>query len=183
MHHVTRRDALRSILLEQCDGGLGVDWANPDAFRGRNFVGVVSRIAPYVLDREKEARTVDVEVTFANAEEMRLVMPGASADVEVIVASVESVLRLPTEAILPDKSVLVCGVGDTLVQRRIEAGIGSFTFTEVKQGVSAGDRVVLSLDRAGVVAGARIVPEAAAPSGSQSGSQSGQPGGNGSRPQ
>ncbi len=134
-----------------------------DAFRGRSFQGLVTRIAPYVLDREKEARTVDVEVAFLNPADMKLVLPGASTDVEIIVATVDDVLRVPTEAILPSKSVLVLDAPtNTLVARQVEAGIGSFTFTEIKRGVVAGDKIVLSLDRAGVVAGALVKPEAEA---------------------
>ena len=33
-----------------------------DAFGARTFPGIVRRIAPYVLDLEKQARTVEVEV-------------------------------------------------------------------------------------------------------------------------
>ena len=131
-----------------------------DSFRGRTFAGRVSRVAPYVLDREKEARTVDVEVEFASPEEMRLVLPGASADVEIVVATVPDALRLPTEAILPGKNALVWRAEDrTLVARRVETGLGSFAFTEIKSGLSAGDQVVVSLDRPGVVAGAVAIPE------------------------
>ena len=35
-----------------------------DAFGDKHFAGRVRRIAPYVLDLEKQARTVDVEVEF-----------------------------------------------------------------------------------------------------------------------
>ena len=37
-----------------------------DAFGDRHFPGRVRRIDPYVLDVEKQARTVDVEVDFIN---------------------------------------------------------------------------------------------------------------------
>ncbi|MBW2119469.1 MAG: efflux RND transporter periplasmic adaptor subunit [Deltaproteobacteria bacterium] len=37
-----------------------------DAFADRSFKGKVRRIADYVLDLEKQARTVDVEVVFSN---------------------------------------------------------------------------------------------------------------------
>ena len=37
-----------------------------DAFRNRNFEGTVTRIAPYVVDLEKQARTVDIDVKLAS---------------------------------------------------------------------------------------------------------------------
>jgi HlyD family secretion protein len=37
-----------------------------DAFSGRKFAGKVRRIAPYVLDLAKQARTVDIEVDFVD---------------------------------------------------------------------------------------------------------------------
>ncbi|MBN2419298.1 MAG: efflux RND transporter periplasmic adaptor subunit, partial [Deltaproteobacteria bacterium] len=52
-----------------------------DAFRGTYFPGVVSRIAPYVMDMEKQARTVDVDVTFSNIDDIKNMLAGYSADV------------------------------------------------------------------------------------------------------
>lgn len=131
-----------------------------DAYRGRVFAGRVIRIAPYVLDREKEARTVDVEVQFSDAEESKVVLPGASADVEIVVDAVDDTVRVPTEALLPGKSVLVLdATTGRLLARPLELGMGSFTFTQVKSGVQVGDHVVVSLDRAGVVAGVRATTE------------------------
>jgi HlyD family secretion protein len=42
-----------------------------DAFGEREFLGVVRRIAPYVLDQEKQARTVEVEVVIAEPPPIR----------------------------------------------------------------------------------------------------------------
>ena len=42
-----------------------------DAFGDRHFSGRVRRIAPFVLDREKQARTVDVEVEFTRPEDFK----------------------------------------------------------------------------------------------------------------
>lgn len=131
-----------------------------DAYRGRVFQGRVIRIAPYVLDREKEARTVDVEVAFVDAEEAKVVLPGASADVEIVVSGVDDVVRIPTEALLPGRSALVVEPGSgRLATRTLELGAGSFTFTQVITGLAVGDKVVVSLDRAGVVAGVRATIE------------------------
>ena len=55
-----------------------------DAFPDRKFKGHVRRIAPYVLDVEKQARTVDVEVEFSDPKETALLLVGYSADVEIV---------------------------------------------------------------------------------------------------
>ena len=68
-----------------------------DAFPGRKFPGFVRRVAPYVLDVEKQARTVEVEAEIENPQANNL-LPGYSADVEVILETREDVLRVPTQA-------------------------------------------------------------------------------------
>lgn len=42
-----------------------------DAFRGRHFAGKVRRISPYVLDVEKQARTLDIETAFRNTDDFQ----------------------------------------------------------------------------------------------------------------
>ncbi len=130
-----------------------------DAFRGKVFTGHVRRIAPYVLTRAKQARTVDVEAEFENPGESRDMLPGYSADIEVIVAEKADVLRVPTEAILEGDKVLVFRDGEPLEQRRIETGLGNWEWTEVIAGLKAGEEVVVSVDRKGVEAGVPAVRE------------------------
>ena len=78
-----------------------------DAFGDRRFAGKVRRIAPYVLDREKQARTVDVEVEFTLPEDIRKMLAGYSADVEIILDVRQNTLRIPTEAVLEGNRVFV----------------------------------------------------------------------------
>jgi HlyD family secretion protein len=129
-----------------------------DAFPGRVFEGHVRRVAPYVLDQEKQARTVEIEAEFENPEGGLLA--GYSADVEVVLAEREDVLRLPSSVILPDKTVLVFDpVTSTIASRPIETGIANWEYTEIVGGLAAGDRVVSSIDREGVADGALVTPE------------------------
>ncbi len=126
-----------------------------DAFPGKRFAGRVRRTAPYVLDVEKQARTVDVEVEFLHAADTTNMLPGYSADIEVILARRDKALRIPTEALLEGNRVLVLGADGVLQQRQVETGLGNWVWTEVTSGLQAGDEVVVSLDREGVAAGAR----------------------------
>ena len=124
-----------------------------DAFGGKIFKGEVRRVAPYVLDLEKQARTVDVEVEFSDAADSANMLPGYSADIEVILAEQVSALRIPTEAILEGNKVLVVADDKMLEERVIKTGLHNWQFSEVLEGLSAEERVVLSVDRDGVQAG------------------------------
>jgi len=127
-----------------------------DAFSGQVFTGQVRRVAPYVLDLEKQARTVDVEVEFANPDECQCMLPGYSADIEVILDEHVNVMRIPTEAILEGNRVLVLGAEGVLEERTIEAGLNNWAWTEVVKGLGKNDQVVLSIEREGVEAGAVV---------------------------
>jgi HlyD family secretion protein len=130
-----------------------------DAFPGRAFPGRVRRVAPYVLDQEKQARTVEIEAEFDDPKNAGL-LAGYSADVEVILEERAETLRLPTSVILPDKTVFVFdAAAGTIAARAVETGIANWEFTEIVSGLSAGDRVVSSIDRDGVVDGAVVTPE------------------------
>jgi HlyD family secretion protein len=129
-----------------------------DAFGQRKFAAHVRRIAPYALDREKQARTVDVEVAFNNPKETQALLVGYG--VEVVLEARENVLRIPTAALREGHRVLVYRESDgRLEERTIETGLSNWERTEVRGGLNAGERVVLSLEKAGVKPGAKTQPE------------------------
>jgi HlyD family secretion protein len=134
-----------------------------DALPGQKFDGRVRRIAPYVLDREKQARTVDVEVEFADPAQFKVLLVGYSADVEIVLETRQNTLRVPTQALLEGNRMLVYRPDGTLEERRIEAGLANWQHTEVVSGLSESEQFVLSLERPGVKAGAKVVPEPTVP--------------------
>jgi HlyD family secretion protein len=126
-----------------------------DAFGKHAFPGRVRRIAPYVLDREKQARTVDVEVDILQPPTDAPLLAGYSADVEIIVNRHRDVLRIPTAAVRAEGGVLVLNqTTGRLAARDIKQGLGNWEETEVTSGLQQGELVVLSLDRKGVKDGA-----------------------------
>lgn len=138
-----------------------------DAFPGQKFPGFVRRVAPYVLDVEKQARTVEIEAEIeslqsSDAEQpdqgRQVLLPGYSADIEVILATRANVLRVPTQVVLGGARVYVLA-GGILVEREIETGISSWEYTEVVAGLKEGELVVLSVDREGVADGVAAVVE------------------------
>ncbi|MGZ4877601.1 MAG: efflux RND transporter periplasmic adaptor subunit [Candidatus Angelobacter sp.] len=130
-----------------------------DAFPGSRIAGHVRRIADYVLEVEKQARTVEVEVEFTVPPERNLVV-GYSADIEVTPEAKDSVIRVPTQAILQSKEVLVYKAATKKLEARpLKTGISNWEYTEVVAGLDSGEQVAMSLDRAGVKAGASVTVE------------------------
>ncbi len=129
-----------------------------DAFGDRRFPGRLRRIAPYVLEVEKQARTVEVEVDFLNDEDESRQRPGYSADVEIVLARRQGVLKIPTESLMEKERVLILEAG-RLEERKIKTGLSNWEWTEVLMGLKEGESVVLSLDREGVKAGIPAIAE------------------------
>jgi HlyD family secretion protein len=135
-----------------------------DPYPDQSFDGRVSLVDPYVLDVEAQNRTVGIEVELADAAFASTLLPGTSADVEVILSVHQDVLRIPTSALLQGNEVMVLEDG-VLARRSVESGLRNWDWTEITGGLAAGDRVVTSLDRAEVKAGAEAVDASAAASG------------------
>ena len=124
-----------------------------DAFGNREFAGTVKRIAPFVLDLASQARTVEIEVEFSNPADLRELLAGYSADVEIILAARTVPVRVPSEAVLENRRLFVLA-GDTIEERDILVGLSNWGWTEVLEGVTADELVVISIDVDGVVDGA-----------------------------
>ena len=133
-----------------------------DALPGKIFKGRVRRIAPYVLEVEKQARTVDVETDFIEENpDIQRLLAGFSADAEVIIEHRDKVLRIPTQALIEGKRVWLVDADSKLAERTVKTGLSNWAYTEITQGLSKGDRVVTTLDREGLKAGAAVSIEPA----------------------
>ena len=134
-----------------------------DAYPGRSFRGRVTRVAPFVLDIKEQNRTFDAEASFDDTTFAATLKPGLSADVTVVLITKEGVLRIPGYALLEGDHVLVLRDG-RLARAEVKTGLKNWDFVEITGGLSEGDPVVVSLDRAEVKEGARAVSASAAPS-------------------
>jgi HlyD family secretion protein len=128
-----------------------------DAFPDHKYPGVVTRVAPYVLDVEKQARTVEIEAEIENPDGEKL-LPGYSADVEIVLETRKNVLRVPAQTIIGGSRVFVLD-GNTLQERTIVIGIRSWEYAEVLSGLEAGEQVLLTVDREGVADGVAATAE------------------------
>lgn len=126
-----------------------------DSHRDESFPGRVSRVAPYVLDLQEQNRTVEIEVELDDPQSAAKLLPGTSADVEVILEVHQDVIRIPTSALMEGNRVLMVADG-VLAEREISTSLKNWDFTEVTGGLAEGDQIVTSLDRAEVQAGALV---------------------------
>ena len=128
-----------------------------DAFGEKHFPGRVRRIDPYVLDLEKQARTVDVEIEFENEDNGETFLAGYSADVEIIIEVKEDVLRIPTQSLLDNNRVYVYQPqSKTLQEKTVKTGLSNWDNSQVVDGLQEGDTIVISTDRPGLEDGVRV---------------------------
>lgn len=130
-----------------------------DALPKQVLPGRVRRVAPYVSAVEKQARTVDIEVDFDTPEAGKLLV-GYSADVEILLEGRAQVLRIPTAALQEGGKVLVYNPDSgRLEERKVSTGLANWEYTEITEGLKAGERIVTSLEKEGVKAGAAARPD------------------------
>lgn len=135
-----------------------------DAFPGERFSGKVRRISPIVSGGKLETRTADVWIYFDRKD--RRIKPGMSADIEILVDILPSVLYVPSQAVIVregKKQVYVAegrslGPGSRTKARlrAIEEGESNWSFTQVKSGLAEGEYVITTPDAEGLKDGAKI---------------------------
>jgi HlyD family secretion protein len=131
---------------------------NLDAFRDKQFGGTVRRISSFVLDVEKQARTVDIEATFSREDAFKDLLAGYSADVEIIISTRSDTLKIPTEAIVDSRTVYVYMPGEKIVREvTVKTGLANWAFTEILSGLTENQEVVINVDKPGLQDGAAAV--------------------------
>jgi HlyD family secretion protein len=128
-----------------------------DPYKGVVWEGEVARVFPAVDDRLEQNRTLEVEVDIESSPDQPKPRPGTSADVVIIIATRDDVLRVPTFSVIEGRRVLVVQKGKA-VERDVQTGLRNWEWTEIIDGISEGDRVITSLDRQGVKDGAAVKP-------------------------
>lgn len=134
---------------------------NLDALPGRPQKGRVSRIDPAVKRDLKGARTLAVEVEVVDLKEAHAagLLPGMSANVEIVVAEKKDVLYLPTSVIVGrgvSRSVYELvpeGRYYRVKKVALQVGLSNWDRTEVLSGVDAGALVAASLNVKGLEEG------------------------------
>jgi HlyD family secretion protein len=129
-----------------------------DAFPKKAFTGRTRSVSPYGLELAKQARTVEIEVDFLDPVKDVHLLVGYSADVEIILQSRSQVVRIPSESVQKDGHVYIFNPSTTRLEyRKAAVGLSNWQFTEVRQGVAAGEQVVITIDREGLADGVPAV--------------------------
>jgi HlyD family secretion protein len=133
-----------------------------DAYPGVTWQARLTRVSPVAEEARQQNRTVEIEVDLPVLADHPQPRPGFTADVEIVLSRRDSVLRVPTPAVIDARRVLRFQ-GGKAVARDVKVGTKNWDWTEVAGGLEAGDRVITTLDRAGVKDGARVRLEPRAP--------------------
>ncbi len=112
--------------------------------QGREFTGEVTSVANRPESNWfSTAKKYVVQVTIdGTTEQLR---PGFTAEVEIVVADLASVISVPVAAVIEQSGEFVCAVRteEGFERRSVEIGQSNDQLVEVKQGLSPGDRVFL----------------------------------------
>ena len=127
-----------------------------DAFRNRTFDATVRRISPYVLELEKQARTVEIEAELAPLPEHTTLLAGYSADIEIVLEAHKQTLRIPTELLIDDDYVYLVTSDNLLEKRRVTRGLANWRFTEITEGLTENDRLVVDIGSKGLEPGVKV---------------------------
>lgn len=138
-----------------------------DAFPGEKFEASIRRISPIVSGGKLETRTADVWVYF-NKKDARI-KPGMSADIEILITTLQSVLSVPSQAIVEreGKKQAYVAIGSDLKPgakaaarlKPVEIGITNWSYTEVTKGLSAGEFIITTPEAVGLKNDAKVLLE------------------------
>jgi RND family efflux transporter MFP subunit len=135
-----------------------------DAFPGEKFHGTIKRISPIVSGGKLETRTADVWIYFD--EKQPKIKPGMSADVEILVATLQTVLSIPSQAVIEregkkqvyvaEGSALKPGDKSVAKLRPVVIGETNWSFTQVTNGLKAGEYVITTPEAEGLKDGVKV---------------------------
>jgi len=138
-----------------------------DAFPGEKFPATIRQISPIISGGKLETRTADVWIYFN--EKHPKIKPGMSADVEILVSTLQNVISVPSQAVIErdgKKQVYsLSGVGlkpgskAVATLKAVELGETNWSFTQITKGLSSGEFVITTPEATGLKDGAKVVLE------------------------
>jgi HlyD family secretion protein len=127
-----------------------------DAFPGQRFAGTLAEIAPSVTRDQRGNRSIAVRVDLQPDPRLRV---GMSADVDIVVARSENVVFVQPNAVMGraiERAVYVVDSNNIAHRRTIQVGIGTWEAIEVRSGLNAGERVIVTLSSADLADGVTV---------------------------
>lgn len=113
-----------------------------DAFPGKEFTGKVTLVSPIVIGEKQQTRTFLVRVILDDKSVS--IVPGMSADVEIVAEKIAGVISIPTSSIVEKeqrKMVYVIKEGKAVLTP-VTRGITTWNATEIKSGLTEGQKIV-----------------------------------------
>ena len=113
---------------------------------GVSYQGAVSRINRVAQNNAQNTPVVYADVTIENPDDN--IFLGIEGKADILTGSAEDVVLVPYEAVNTDKDGDFCYLvkDGAIVRQNVVTGISSDTDVEIKEGISAGDAVVISSD-------------------------------------
>jgi len=115
---------------------------NISAVPGRIFTGTLAYIYPYA---ESRTRTVKVRMEFDNPD--LLLKPDMFADITIEADAIEDAIAVPSEAIIRSgtrQQVFIQRAPGKFEPREVSLGVSSDGWTQIRDGIEAGEEVVVS---------------------------------------
>lgn len=128
------------------------------AVRREPFKATVRKVVPFVSSIREQDRTSEIELSIENEE---ILLPaGASADVEVIIATKDNALTVATKALLGRGGSRYAYRLESSIAKKtpVEVGIFGYTVSEIVSGLSEGDEVILPSDKVELKDGLLVKP-------------------------
>lgn len=115
-----------------------------EAVPGKILRGKVKRIAEAVTSNDLIGQTYEVIIGLLEREDW--IRPGMTADVNIIVAQKENVLRIPLEAVIEKRGEHFVYVlkNERASLTKISQGFNSMEFVEINSGINEGEKVMIS---------------------------------------
>jgi len=115
---------------------------NISAVPGRTFTGTLAYIYPYA---ESRTRTVKVRMEFDNPD--LLLKPDMFADITIEADAIKDAIAVPSEAIIRSgtrQQVFIQRAPGKFEPREVSLGVSSNGWTQIRDGIEAGEEVVVS---------------------------------------
>ncbi len=126
-----------------------------EALAGTKRDGTVVEIYPFISRALDQNRTARVKIELERAAG---IVPGMSANAEILVSSRPAAVAAPTTAVLirPRGKFVYLVAGGRIREAAVETGLSNWEWTEVTSGLSAGDRIAYPPEGVRLADGLRV---------------------------
>lgn len=129
-----------------------------DSLPGTTFNGKVDYLSPFGVQDSATSTLYKFPVRVKFQSGKKLIRPGISSNISILVSRAEDVVSLPASAVFVDDNTryVFVKLGEHKFERRnIEVGVGNLNFVEITKGLELGDEVATTRpSQAEIVGGA-----------------------------